>query len=390
MDNARQELAGWKKVAGIAAVIGILGSIAGYVMNHEQFSRSYIMAYDYWLGLGLGGLGWLMIIHLTSGRWGLVIQRPMEAAARTMPLLLVLFIPVVIGMHDLYEWTHKDVVAEDHLLQFKQPYLNTPGFLIRAAIYFGIWIVLAYALSRLSRKQDETGDADITRRLRVISAPGLVLFGLSATFASFDWLMSLEPHWFSSIYGALFMVGHGLGALAFIGIVTHVLARRKPLEGVITPQQFHDVGNLTFAFVILWTYMSFGQFLIIWSANLYEETMWYLDRRYGGWLIVSIILFILHFVVPFILLLMRNNKRISGRLVKIGLLILVVRYVDVYWQVAPTFREHAASLHWMDAATFLGVGGLWVLAFLRQLGQAAVLPKNDPRHTEFVKGGASH
>lgn len=371
----------------ILGILGLAASAYGFMSSHEQFAQSYLLAYVFWLALAGGSLALLMIHHLVSGRWGFVIQRPVEAAARTFPLFALLFIPILFSMHDLYHWTHTEDVAKDHILQWKAPYLNEQFFQIRAAIYFVVWIGLAYLISGWSNKLDQAEDAGTVKKIRAWSAVGIVAFALTMTFASFDWVMSLEPHWFSSIYGALFMVGQGLATFAFMAIIAAYMGKSSPLKGVITAQQYHDIGNMMFAFTVLWTYMSFSQFVIIWSANLPEETTWYLDRAKPGWLSVSIVLAALNFILPFLIMLFRDNKRNPDRLKWIALWVLSVRTIDFYWQIGPTFRESALDLHWLDAATFVGVGGIWLALFFAILKKRPLLIKHDPRFSAFAAGG---
>lgn len=377
-----------KKLKAVALPVGLAGLAAcayGFLNDRAAFSVSWLMGWTFWFYITLGSLGWLMIYHLTSGRWGFVLQRPFEAAARLMPLMMILFIPVIIGLHDLYEWTHEDVIAKDHLVQHKLAYLNPNGFIARFVVYFVIWIVLAYALSSLSRRPDANGNPAAVKRLRQISGIGIVLFGMAATFASFDWLMSLEPHWFSTIFGAIYMVAAGLTTMLFMAVLMNQLAKREPLKNVITAQQFHDIGNWCFAFTILWTYMNFSQFIIIWSANLYEETFWYLYRSKGGWIEVSILMALLLFAIPFLLLLFKSNKRNAGRLAAIALMVLVARVLEIYWLVGPTFRKAAYKLHWLDAAALAGIGGIWLFLFALSLSKVPLL-SGDARFTEFAKG----
>jgi len=376
-----------QKPAFILGIIGLAASAIGFTTEHEQFAHSYLLAYVFWLALAGGSLVLLMIHHMVSGRWGYVIQRPVEAAARTFPLFALLFIPILLSMHELYHWTHAEDVAKDHILQWKAPYLNEPFFQVRAAIYFVVWIGLAYILSGWSNKLDQTEDANTVKKLRALSSVGILAFALTMTFASFDWVMSLEPHWFSSIYGALFMVGQGLATFAFMSIIAAHMGKSAPLKGVITTQQYHDIGNMMFAFTVLWTYMSFSQYVIIWSGNLPEETFWYLDRARPGWLPVSFMLFGLNFVFPFLIMLFKSNKRNPDRLKWIALWVLSVRTIDFYWQIGPTFRESALDLHWLDAATFIGVGGIWLAVFFAILKRRPLLIKHDPRFGAFAAGG---
>jgi len=375
-----------KSVALPVGVIGLLASAYGYTQNHDEFAVSWLMGWTFWFFLSLGSLGWLLIFHLTSGRWGYVLQRPFEAAARLLPLMLLLFVPVFLSMHSLYEWTHEHVIAHDELIKLKLPYLNTPGFMVRCGIYFAIWSFLAYRLSGMSRESDAAGNLDTVKRMRVVAAPGLLVYSLAATFASIDWYMSLEPHWFSSIYAPIFMVSGGLLTMLFMAMLAHQLSKHEPLKNVITTQQFHDFGNWCFAFTILWTYMNFVQFLIIWSGNLYEETFWYMKRGKGGWLEFSGIMAVMLFLVPFFLFLFRNNKRKSHVLASIALVIFIARYMEVQWMIAPTFPFRAtAGLHWMDLAAVAGIGGLWLWLFANGLKKVPLL-SGDARFTEFAKG----
>lgn len=382
MDSQTTSLEGTRATAlKIGAGASVLAILIG-LFTRAQFFQSYLLAYTYWLGLAGGGLFLLLISHLVVGKWWLVMQRPLEAAARTFPLLLLLFLPLLLGRHALYEWTHTQAAEQDPMLSQKLAYLNEPFFLLRAAVYFCIWIGMARLLTLWSRRQDETGDPALAIKMRRLSGIGLVVYVLATSFASFDWLMSLEPDWFSSIYGALFVICQGLSTLAFAVLVVRRLAQDDPMKGAAGPQQFHDIGNLMFAFVILWAYMSFGQFLIIWSGNLHEETFWYLDRRYGGWLVISWVLFLANFFIPFFLLLMKANKRRPDVLRKIALWILFTRFIDIHWQIAPTFHK-GFHLHVLDVLLPVALGGFWIAAFLRQLAGAPVLPVKDPRFVEL-------
>src|SRR3954467_4132503 len=279
----------------LAGAAGAVISAVGWFVNATQFFQSYLMAYMFVLGLTLGCLALGMVHQMSGGAWGVVIRRPIGAASRVIPVLTLMFLPIVFGMHHLYEWTHEDVVARDVILQGKRLYLNTPFFLIRAAIYFAAWNALAYFLNTWSLEQDRTGDPRIARRMQVLSGGGLVAYGLTITFPSFDWLMSLEPHWFSTIYGVLIVGGQGLTAMAFLVTALVWLSGRRPLSDIVVPEHFHDLANLMLAFVMLWAYFSFSQYLIIWSGNLPEEIAWYLHRLQTGWRFIAILLVVFHF-----------------------------------------------------------------------------------------------
>ena len=366
-----------------ALMVG-LGALAlavlGGLLNRAAFFQAYLLGYVFWTGIAVGCLGVLMLHHLVAGRWGYVIQRFLEAGVRTLPLLALLFVPLLFGLQDLYVWARPEVVATDALLQHKQRYLNGPAFFGRAACYFLIWIGTGTILTMLSARQDQgIGTGPLTRRLQVVSGPGLILYGMAVTFAAVDWVMSLEPHWFSSIYGVVFLVGQALLALAFVTRVVVWLANRPPIKGAMGPTQLHDLGNLLLAFVMLWAYIAFSQYLIIWSGNLPEENQWYLHRIAGGWGAVALILIVFHFVVPFLLLLSRTTKRRAKMLGAVATGILVVRLIDLFWLIAPAFHGEGFHLHWLDLVLPIGLGGLWLATFLGLLKRRPLLAERDPR-----------
>ena len=291
---------------------------------------------------------------------------------------------MLFGLHRLYPWTDATLVARDEALQHKALYLNVPFFLVRAAIYFAVWNLLTYFLNRWSLEQDRTADPRLARRMQRLSAGGLLLYGLTITFASFDWLMSLEPHWFSTIFGMLIMAGQGLAALAFLLIVLGWLSRRPPLDAIVVPGHFHDLGNLMLAFVMLWAYFSFSQYLIIWAGNLPLEIGWYLHRLTNDWRFIGMGLMAFHFAVPFVLLLSRTIKRQSGLIVRVAALILVVRVVDLFWLVAPDFHPQGIHVSWLDVVLPLSLLAIWTGAFVWQLRGRAILPVHDPQFDETL------
>jgi hypothetical protein len=365
-----------------ALVIGAAGLAAcaiGFFISREQFFQSYLLGFLFWVGLSAGSLVVLLLHHMFGAGWGFSIQRPLEAGARTLPLMAVFFLPIVAGMHTLYEWTHENVMAADKLLQHKSAYLNTPFFLGRTAIYFAVWIILTLLVTRWSQRLDESGDLRIAQRLHNASAPGLLLFGLTASFAAVDWIMSLEPHWFSTIFGLIVIAGQVLATFAFSILAVRILVPHEPYAGQVGAQQFHDLGNLTFAFTMLWAYLNLSQFLIIWSGNLPETIPWYVNRSSGGWQTMAQGLAVLHFALPFFLLLSRKTKKDIGLLSRVAVLLLVMRLVDLFWVVGPVFHPRQFALHWMDVAAPVGIGGIWVWMYVRQLKTRAVLPERDPR-----------
>jgi hypothetical protein len=367
-----------RRAALLAGIAGAIACVAGAVVTPAQFLRSYLVAYLFWVGVPLGCLAILMINYVTGGAWGAVIRRILESGTRTLPLMALLFLPVAFGVRELYEWARPEHVAHDAALQGKAVYLNVPFFLGRAALYFTTWIVVARFLNRWSLAQDDTDDPWPARWLEQLSRGGLLLLGLTMTFAAVDWAMSLEPHWFSTIYGVLFMGGSVLSAFAVAIPVAALLASRRPLADVIRPAQFHDLGNLLLAFVMLWAYFAFSQFLIIWSANLPEEIPWYLRRIRGGWQYVVVLVVLFHFALPFFVLLSRDVKRRAGRLAMLSLGLVVVRMLDVFWLVMPAFSPGRLTVHGLDVAALVGVGGLWVATFLWQLETRPLVPLRDP------------
>jgi len=377
-DPILTQLNRWQRMSLVVGIVAVVIAIVGWVTDSQQFLRSYLFGYLFWLGMGLGSLGILLLHHTVGGKWGMLIRRMCEAGARTLPFMIVLLIPVLLNLSVLYPWA-RPPAANDPVIQAKAAYLNVWGVVARAVFYFFIWGLDAYLLSRWSSEQDRTGDERLIGKMRSVSAPGLVVFVFVTTFAFIDLVMSLEPHWFSTIYGAMFLVGQVLEAFAFMIAMVIIFSDRPPINQYVTKQHVHDLGNLMFAFMVLWAYLSFSQFLITWAGNLPDEIPWYLRRLRGGWGWVALTLVIFHFAVPFILLLMRGVKRQSNRLLKVCALMLVIRLVDVYWVVEPAFYNQQLQIHWMDFTTPLAVGGLWLAAFFWQLKSRPLLPLRDPR-----------
>jgi hypothetical protein len=315
---------------------------------------------------------------LTGGNWGFVIRRMLEAATRTMPLMAVLFLPLLWNPKQLYEWADPAKVAADELLKHKQAYLNVPFFIARAAGYFLIWIAMSWLLSKWSAEQDESDDPAPARRLLAVSGPGLIVLGFTVSFAVIDWVMSLEPHWASTIYGLWFIVGMVLTTLAFMVFAARRFALTAPMDKVLQPSHFHDLGNLMLAFTMLWAYTSFSQFLIIWSGNLPEETTFYVKRMGEGWQTIAAVLVLFHFAVPFLVLLSRDIKTKMERLAAVAIGMLAMRLLDLFWIVRPAFGG-APSIHWQDVTLPLAIGGLWVWMFLRQLKIRPMMPVYNPQ-----------
>ena len=380
-----------RRPALVAGIVALGACAAGAIASPGAFFRGYLFAYVFFTGLSLGCLAIVMLHHSTGGAWGIPIRRILESGTRTLPLIAILFLPIALGMKHLYSWSRPEEVAKDALLQAKEAYLNVPFFLARAAFYFAVWIATAYFVNRWSLEQDHAGSPALTRKLQLLSAGGLVAYGLTMTFASIDWVMSLEPHWFSTMYGVLYIAGQALNALAFVTAALVLMSGEKPFSGFVRSSHFHDLGKLLLAFVMFWSYVAFAQYLIIWAGNLPEEIPWYLRRLHGGWGWLGAALVVLHFALPFLLLLPEGANRNSRILVTVAGLVVLMRFVDVYWLVRPVFTQTSSSatsarfeVHWLDLAAAVGIGGIWLAVFLWQLEERPLLPVNDPEFVEAL------
>jgi hypothetical protein len=377
--------------AWLVGAAGVVLALLGVWLNLAQFFRAYLVAYLFWSGLSLGCLALLMLHHLVGGAWGAMIRRLLEAGTRTLPLMVVLFVPLLYGLTTLYSWSQPEVVAHDGLLQHKSVYLNVPFFVQRAAVYFAIWLIMMFFLNHWSRQQEQVAGAPqerrVQRRLRLLSAPGLVLYVLTVTFAAVDWIMSLEPHWYSTLYGVVILVGQILAALALAIVLITQLAEVPPVSTVLTPQHLHDLGNLLLAFVMFWAYIAFSQFLIIWSGNLPEEVSWYIHRTQGGWEWLGGLVLLLHFGLPFVVLLSRTSKRRAQVLWRLAAGLLGLHLLELFWLVLPAFYPSTLAIHWLDVGLPIGMGGLWMAVFVWQLQRRSLLPWHDPRLQEVVHHG---
>lgn len=360
------------------AVLFALG-LVGAIHDVNGFFRAYLVAFLFWIGVTLGCLALLMLQHLTGGKWSLVIRRILEAGTRTLPVMAVAALPLLLGINSLYVWAQPG--QTDPVITAKHIYLNVPFFIVRMAFYFACWFTLIHFLNKWSREEDRGGNLPLWLRLEALGGGGLVLFGLTMNFAAVDWVMSLEPRWYSSIYGLLLMAGMTLAAMAFVVVMLVWLSEREPLRTVVTPQYLQDIGSILLMLVMLWAYLEFSQYLIIWGENLSGEIPWYLRRMQGGWGTVGLALVFLNFALPFFLLLFRHVKQRMRTLMLVACLVLVMRLVDMCWMVLPAFgdAQPAWRLIWMVVLLSLGVGGIWFGLFTWQLQQMPLLPVNDPR-----------
>lgn len=361
-------------------LIGVAALVAGgaALIDVRAFMEAYLFGFIFWAMLAAGCLSFLMLHHLVGGEWGRFTRRIFEAGAATLPFLLLLSIPILADLHGLYSWAgHHDHGVHAHVLAKKAIYLNVPFFIARTLAYFVAWSALAIALRRWSIDLDRTGENAYQEKMTALSAPGLLILFLTATFAAIDWGMSLEPLWFSSIYGAMLIVGGAITALALAIIVAVRHVKTGALEKTVSPKRLHDLGNLLFAFVLLWAYMGFSQFLIIWSGNLPEEVGWYAARGRGGWEWVLYGIVVLHGVVPFFLLLIRENKRIASRLQKIAYLVFGASAFSFLWLISPAFHPAELTLHAFDILVPVAVGAAWWAIFSAALRAQPMTLKTD-------------
>jgi len=375
----------FRKTSFIVAVIGVVFSVLGFFVDSAAFFYSYLTAFVFWTSITLGGLFFTMLHHITGAVWSTVLRRLMESIMQTIPLLALLFIPIIFGIADLYHWSHSDAVLSDSLLQKKAPYLNIPFFLIRTLIYFAVWFLLAHFLYKISLQQDKEFNPIQITKFRKISAPGIILFALTITFAAFDWLMSLDPHWYSTIFGVYIFAGSFLSTTAFLVVITQAIRKRGFLQRTITTEHFHDLGKFMFAFTIFWGYMAFSQYFLIWYANIPEETIWYLHRWEGSWKYITMVLVFGHFVIPFLGLMTRASKRNLTYLKVMSLWILLMHYFDIYWIVMPVRYAHHFHFSWIDLTTFVGVGGIFLWFMWSKFWGRALVPVKDPHLEESIR-----
>ena len=378
-----------QQTALVVGVLGLLGSIVGWFMQPDEFYRAYLVAFLFVLGWSLGSLGLLMLQHLTGGHWGILIRRPLEAASRVLYVLWVFFIPLVPGMKTLYSshdvdgetrvgWlTAPPAGHEGALSPLQQWYLTKNGFLLRAVIYFALWVGLAWLFNTMSRQQDlNRDDRALRARLKFWAGPGILLYVFGMTFAAIDWSMSLSPHWASTIYGFLFVAGQAISAMSLMIIVVVMVSHVEPFSHLVQKRHLHDLGKLLFAFNMLWAYFGFSQLLIIWAGNQPEEVSFFKSRLYGGWGVVAVMVLVLHFFIPFFALLSRDVKRNQAVLPKIAMWLIAMRCLDLFWLTRPEFTSRALPTLW-DFATVLALGGIWLWLFAKQLKERPLLPLGE-------------
>ena len=381
-----------RKISQRSLVIGVVFAAISVVLaflRPDEFYRAYLLGFMCWLGVALGSMAIVMIRHLTGGGWGTIIRRILGAAMRTLPLLAVLFIPVILGVHRLYIWAQplsniQDKHLREHLEQVTQTYLTVNGFIIRAVFYFAVWNLLSFLLSKWSKETDHANAPDNSGRFKAVSGPGLILYGFTISFAAIDWVMSLDPSWISTIFGLIILIGEVLSAMAFAVVVERILYDYKPMSELLKPDFVHDHGKWMLAFTMVWAYFNFSQWLIIWAGNLPSEITFYIARIHHGWESIGLFLCVFGFAVPFAMLLSRPFKRNIRKLVWLAVWMLVIRYIDLFWIIEPNFSKTLAVTV-ADIVVPIGIGGIWLWYFFRNLASLPLIPAYDQDAHEVLQ-----
>jgi hypothetical protein len=380
-DSLRSQMEKVQKSAIFVGILALAVSLVGLFTDAPHFWQSYLFAFIFWSGLALGCLGIFFLHNVVGGNWGVAIRRLVEAGLKTLWMFLIFAVPIFFALGFLYKWTDASYVHEHFATGHKAGYMNPLFFILRTLLYFAIWLFSGYAILKMANQHERTGDPALFRKIKRRSAPALLVFVVTTSYAFIDWIMSLEPDWYSTIYGWMFTVGEVLLTFSFLVAVLVVLSKYEPFASFLTRQHYHDIGNLMLAFTMLWAYMSFSQFLIIWAENLPDEIPWYVRRFSGGWGYIAWTIAIFHFFVPFYLLLLRFIKKNPSRLRTLAIWIILMRILDVFWIVAPAFRQRGLEVYWTDLATLIGLGGIWLAYFLWNLKSRPLLASNDPRDT---------
>jgi len=389
-----------KTIALRSLIVGVVFGIAALVLaftRPDEFYRGYLLGYMCWLGVALGSMAIVMIRHLTGGGWGMVIRRILGAAMRTLPLLAILFIPIILAVsqHRIYPWAiwavSPDAVQDPHIHEHLAKhsfilgaYLNSTGFIIRAIIYIAIWNLCSFLLSHWSKQTNHPDAPNNTQKFKAVAGPGLILYAFTITFAAIDWVMSLDPSWISTIFGLIILIGEVLSAMCFGVVVERILFNYKPMSEMLKPDFVHDHGKWMLTFIMLWAYFSFSQWLIIWAGNLPNEITFYLKRLSFGWGWIGLWLALFHFAVPFAILLSRPFKRNIRKLVWLAVWLMLMRYLDLFWIIEPNFSK-SITLTLADVVVPIAIGGFWLAYFFRNLATWPLLPAYDPSAGEVLE-----
>lgn len=395
--QAPVELDNVRNVALGAGGLALIAWLVGVYFSPEQALRSWLLGFIFWGGLSIGALGVLMLQYLTGGAWGVVIRRVIEAATRTLPLMVVLFIPLVFIQY-YHNWT--TWAPDDYAIAHRGWFMTQESWILRSGIYFALFLIMTYFLNKWSAQQDAATNYEDSAKFlgtaTAFSGPTLVIYSLIVTFAVVDWVMMLDAHWFSTIWGLLFIAGWALSIFSFCVAFLAFLSDKAPLNRVLGKKHFHDLGKLLLAFTMVWAYFNFSQFLIIWSGNIPEETGWYLTRMKGSWLVVGALLVLFHFAFPFLILLQQDFKRKFKLLASIAIFILFMRLVDMFYLIGPnpridkTIEKGAFIVSWLDVVAPIAIGGFWLWWFIGQIKKRAIVPANDPFFEKAIEHGKGH
>jgi hypothetical protein len=389
----------WRSTALGIGGIALIAWLIGLYFSPEQALRSWLLGFIFWGGIGFGCIGVLMLQYLTGGAWGVVIRRVTEAGSNTVPILLLLFLPIAIGVNSLYEWTH--LAPTEHVMVHRGWYMTAASWLLRSAVYFALFWIMTWYLTKWSKLQDRTTNPEDSAvylgKATAFSGPSIIIWTLVVSFAAVDWVMTLDPHFFSTIWGLLFVAGWGLSCFCFVVTVLAFLSDKPPMDRVLGKRHFHDLGKLMLAMVMVWAYFNFSQFLIIWSGNIPEETGWFLTRMKGGWGWIGVILILFHFGFPFLVLLLQDFKRHAKRIAMLAIFILIMRVFDMFYLIGPNPRialhgaeQGAFIVSWMDFVAPIAVGGIWLWWFFGELMKRPLVPAQDPFFENAIEHGHGH
>lgn len=380
-DTLRPQMDRVQRNALFVGIVALAISLIGLFTDPTHFWQSYLFAYLFWSGLALGCLGIFFLHNVVGGNWGVAIRRLLESGVKTLPFVLVGVIPILFAIRSLYVWTQADFRAHDFPAGHRADYMNVPMFIGRTILFCLIWYLTGRYILNLANEHDRTGDPVLFLKIKRRSAPALLVFIVTTTYAFIDWIMSLEPDWYSTIYPWMFTIGEVVLTFAFVIAVLVLLSKREPFASFLTRQHYHDLGNLLLAFTMVWAYFSISQFLIIWAENLPDEIPWYVRRFSGGWGYIAFVIAIFHFCVPFFLLLMRFTKKNPGALRALAVWMILMRILDVFWIVEPAFRQRGLEVYWTDLVALIGLGGIWLAFFIFHLKSRPLLASHDPRDT---------
>jgi hypothetical protein len=386
LEPARYDGRALGNLTGIGAALGVVGLGAALALagGTKQFYFSWLVAYLYFLSIALGALFFVLVLAVTRAAWGVVIRRLLENTMATLPVFALLFVPIWLGRHELYEWTHADVVTGNPLLKGKSPFLNEGFSFVRALYYFTVWSALAVYFSSQTQRQDQTGDEGVSTRLRGLAPVGILVFSLTSTFAAVDWMMSLQPEWYSTMIGVYYFAGAVIGILSFTVLLIHFAYARGVLQGIVTVEHQQDIGKLLFGFTIFWAYIGFSQYFLIWYANIPEETLYYIERGQGSWQTLGMVLAVGHFAFPFFFLMPRAVKRNSSLMIFIAVWQLAMHFLDLHWCVMPVLHHEGMRFGMTDIAAFAAVGGIFLAALGWVSSRRALVPLKDPRLPESL------